>query len=295
MRGDVRCKWKVLTSAPLSASRSALSGESSARVGYRARAHPRNGILPRHFGRGHCSIAKDARCRARGIVSNSAHCCDRYCAARPWAPAIYFSHGWDFIVGLHFLGVWKATDLVVCVWTAVGMCLVSVIALLLPAPVGKALICAGELPDSVRPRCCMRPAYLASAAAQMQPGVHIATPRRRVSLLARLPWNPVNFAPGFQNQGANPLATRSRRFSTLTFFEATAAFVAAALLALLSCSRPNYVPVCSEHGGIREMHVTDQTDQWATRDATCKDGTQQRPVQFDDGNGKWHLAVPSDR
>jgi hypothetical protein len=37
-----------------------------------------------------------------------------------------------FVVGLHFLGMWKATDLLVFVWTAVGMCTVSVIAVWLP-------------------------------------------------------------------------------------------------------------------------------------------------------------------
>lgn|GEM_PF-7091251 len=77
-------------------------------------------------------------------------------------------------------------------------------------------------------------------------------------------------------------------------FIGTFGAILTALLLLLSCSQPKYVPVCSEHGGIKSMKVSDHTDDWATRDAVCKDGTQQRPMQFDDGNGKWHLAVPSD-
>jgi hypothetical protein len=43
------------------------------------------------------------------------------------APAI------GFIVGLHFLGLWKATDLSLFVWTAAAMCVISVLAALLPA------------------------------------------------------------------------------------------------------------------------------------------------------------------
>lgn len=81
----------------------------------------------------------------------------------------------------------------------------------------------------------------------------------------------------------------------MTAFEATVSAVCALVLVLLSCSHPKYVPVCSEHGGVKSMKLSDQVDQWATRDAVCKDGTQQRPMQFDDGHGKWHLAVPSDR
>ncbi|HLW37483.1 MAG TPA: hypothetical protein VKR99_03545 [Candidatus Eremiobacteraceae bacterium] len=80
----------------------------------------------------------------------------------------------------------------------------------------------------------------------------------------------------------------------MTVLEVVAAIVAAGLL-LMSCSHVTYVPVCSEHGGIKTMIVSDHTDQWATRDAVCNDGVKQRPMQFDDGNGKWHLAVPSDR
>jgi hypothetical protein len=37
-----------------------------------------------------------------------------------------------FIVGLHFLGLWRATDLFVFVWTAIGMCVMAVIAALVP-------------------------------------------------------------------------------------------------------------------------------------------------------------------
>ena len=37
-----------------------------------------------------------------------------------------------FIVGLHFLGLWRATDLSVFVWTAIGMCIASAIAIILP-------------------------------------------------------------------------------------------------------------------------------------------------------------------
>jgi len=73
--------------------------------------------------------------------------------------------------------------------------------------------------------------------------------------------------------------------------------VLAALLTLIvsGCAPPKYVPVCSEHGGIKSMKSTDSTDEWATKDAVCNDGTQQRPVLIDDGKGKWHLAVPSER
>jgi len=37
-----------------------------------------------------------------------------------------------FIVGLHFLGLWKATDLRVFLWTALSMCLVCGLAAFLP-------------------------------------------------------------------------------------------------------------------------------------------------------------------
>jgi hypothetical protein len=37
-----------------------------------------------------------------------------------------------FVVGLHFLGLWRATDLFVFVWTAIGMCVVAVIAASVP-------------------------------------------------------------------------------------------------------------------------------------------------------------------
>ena len=37
-----------------------------------------------------------------------------------------------FIVGLHFLGLWKATDLRVFLWTALAMCFVCGVAALLP-------------------------------------------------------------------------------------------------------------------------------------------------------------------
>jgi hypothetical protein len=36
------------------------------------------------------------------------------------------------IVGLHFLGLWKATDLRVFLWTALAMCLVCGVAAFLP-------------------------------------------------------------------------------------------------------------------------------------------------------------------
>ena len=35
------------------------------------------------------------------------------------------------IVGLHFLGLWRATDNMTFIWTAIGMCAVSLVALLL--------------------------------------------------------------------------------------------------------------------------------------------------------------------
>jgi hypothetical protein len=73
--------------------------------------------------------------------------------------------------------------------------------------------------------------------------------------------------------------------------------IAALILAvvLLSCSQTKYVPVCSEHGGVKTMTVSDHDDDYATRDAVCKDGTTQRPMQVDDGHGRWHLIVPSEK
>ena len=41
-----------------------------------------------------------------------------------------------FIVGLHFLGLWKATDLSLFLWTALAMCAVCVLAAFLPSPGG---------------------------------------------------------------------------------------------------------------------------------------------------------------
>lgn len=38
-----------------------------------------------------------------------------------------------FVVGLHFVGLWKATDLKLFLWTAGGMCIVCVVAAFLPA------------------------------------------------------------------------------------------------------------------------------------------------------------------
>jgi hypothetical protein len=37
-----------------------------------------------------------------------------------------------FIVGLHFVGLWKATDLIVFAWVAVAMCVVCLVAAALP-------------------------------------------------------------------------------------------------------------------------------------------------------------------
>jgi hypothetical protein len=37
-----------------------------------------------------------------------------------------------FIVGLHFIGLWKATDLIAFAWVAVAMCVVCLIAMALP-------------------------------------------------------------------------------------------------------------------------------------------------------------------
>lgn len=73
--------------------------------------------------------------------------------------------------------------------------------------------------------------------------------------------------------------------------------IAAAILTLvlLSCGQTKFVLVCSEHGGIKSITASDKSDEWATRDAVCKDGTSQRPVQIEDAKGKYHLAVPSER
>jgi hypothetical protein len=37
-----------------------------------------------------------------------------------------------FVVGLHFIGLWKATDLSLFSWTAIAMCLVCIVAAFLP-------------------------------------------------------------------------------------------------------------------------------------------------------------------
>ena len=66
-------------------------------------------------------------------------------------------------------------------------------------------------------------------------------------------------------------------------------------LSLWSCSQAKLVPVCSEHGGIKSMTASDKVDEYYTRDAVCKDGMVQRAEQVDDGNGTYHLVVPSDR
>lgn len=42
------------------------------------------------------------------------------------------------------------------------------------------------------------------------------------------------------------------------------------------------------------MSVPDHLDNYATFDATCKDGTTQRAEQVRDANGKFHLVVPAD-
>lgn len=61
------------------------------------------------------------------------------------------------------------------------------------------------------------------------------------------------------------------------------------------CAHVRYVPPCSEHGGVESKRVTDHEDQFATWDYTCKDGTSQRPEQIEDKNGRYFLAVPSER
>jgi hypothetical protein len=44
------------------------------------------------------------------------------------------------VVGLHFIGLWKATDLLAFVWTAIGMAGVSLISLGLPSePAGRVI------------------------------------------------------------------------------------------------------------------------------------------------------------
>lgn len=42
-----------------------------------------------------------------------------------------------FIVGLHFIGLWRATELRVFLWIAVGMCGICVIALFLPGRIAS--------------------------------------------------------------------------------------------------------------------------------------------------------------
>ena len=64
---------------------------------------------------------------------------------------------------------------------------------------------------------------------------------------------------------------------------------------LLGCSPTKYVPVCSQHGGVRSSTVPDHLDDYATRDVLCKDGVTQRPVQVHNADGTDQLLVPSER
>jgi hypothetical protein len=68
-----------------------------------------------------------------------------------------------------------------------------------------------------------------------------------------------------------------------------------ALACTCGCAHTHYVPVCSEHGGVRSRTVTDRNDRFATWDYTCRDGTAERPEQIEDANGHSQLVVPSER
>jgi hypothetical protein len=61
------------------------------------------------------------------------------------------------------------------------------------------------------------------------------------------------------------------------------------------CSHTTYVPVCSQHGGIKEINGPDHVDDYYTRDVLCKDGITQRPEQIEGPDGKQRLMVPSER
>lgn len=71
--------------------------------------------------------------------------------------------------------------------------------------------------------------------------------------------------------------------------------VAALALGLLGCSHTAYVPVCSEHGGIKSISGPDHVDDFYTRDVLCKDGITQRPEQMEGPDGKSRFVVPSER
>ncbi|MBV8204330.1 MAG: hypothetical protein JO195_04820 [Candidatus Eremiobacteraeota bacterium] len=75
---------------------------------------------------------------------------------------------------------------------------------------------------------------------------------------------------------------------------APALVLVAALLAA-GCSHTTFVPVCSQHGGIREINGPDHVDDYFTRDVVCKDGITQRPEQIEGPDGKQRLMVPSER
>ena len=76
---------------------------------------------------------------------------------------------------------------------------------------------------------------------------------------------------------------------------ALAAALAVCSFALCSCSKTTFVPVCSEHGGIKSVSAPDHLDDYYTRDVLCKDGITQRPEQRIGPNGKSELVVPSER
>ena len=71
------------------------------------------------------------------------------------------------------------------------------------------------------------------------------------------------------------------------------ALVLSALVSM-GCSQTKYVPVCSEHGGIKTITGPDHVDEFYTRDVLCKDGVTQRPVQIEDRGGKFTFMVPAE-
>jgi hypothetical protein len=73
------------------------------------------------------------------------------------------------------------------------------------------------------------------------------------------------------------------------------AIALAAALSLVACSHTTYVPVCSEHGGIKSISVPDHVDDYYTRDVLCKDGITQRPEQIEGPDGKSSFMVPTER
>ena len=82
---------------------------------------------------------------------------------------------------------------------------------------------------------------------------------------------------------------------TTVGFGARFLITAVLVAALLGCSHTAYVPVCSEHGGVKSISGPDHVDDFYTRDVLCKDGITQRPEQVEDPGGKSRFVVPSER